>query len=290
MHARLNSNSIRKAIILAGGWGTRFLPFTKAVPKEMLPIGNIPAIQHVVEECLRSGIKEITIVTRPGCDITRRHFEAAPLLESYLSRENLLAQQQAVNLAPVARYVTFVEERPADIYGSAMPLLQLYDQMIDEPAFAVAFADDVILGKPAIGELVQAFEQHRAKAAIALQRVPRHYLGKFGNVALGETLQLRAPSQFVVRDLIQRPSLQEIRSPYAVVSRLILTPTIFDHLATPAPNGEMDLGTAVARVAQTARVLGVKISGRWVTVGDPESYLQALWIASAIEKRVPNVR
>lgn len=273
----------RKALILAGGWGTRFLPFTKIVPKELLPINGIPAIQYVVEEAIAAGYEEIIIVTRPGCTLTQRYFEDAPQLESYLKREQKQDALDKINAAAMREKLRFVEEAPDPRYGSALPLLQLCAELKNESHFAVLFADDLVLGgAPAMVDLNNAYAMHTPDAAIAMQKIPRAQLSHFGNLALGAQLSPAQPASFPVHNLIQRPKADEIQSDYAVVSRLLLTPAIFAHIEQLGENGELDLGKAVARQASIDHVIGVALSGKWVTVGDPENYRATLNFAASL--------
>jgi UTP--glucose-1-phosphate uridylyltransferase len=270
-------SSIRKAVVLAGGWGTRFLPFTKVVPKEMLPVGRVPAVQRVVEECLDAGFEQITVITRPGSNIIKQHFEQAPLLENYLRSRNLPEYRYVVALENLAKQITFIEELSNDGYGSGVPLLQIQEQLVQETAFAVLFADDVVLGSvPAISEIVEAFIKFEADAAVAMQKMPLNRLCQFGNLELGAELTQQPPCRFLVKDLIQRPKVSEIKSPYAVVSRLVLSPAIFNWLPPSSSDVQVDLGVALAKLARVSPVVGTEITGKWFTVGDPISYLEAL--------------
>lgn len=272
----------RTALILAGGWGTRFLPFTKLVPKELLPINGVPAIQYVVEEAMEAGAEEIIIVTRPGCSLTQRYFDEAPQLAAYLQREEKQHALAQIDHHALRQRLRFVEEQPHARYGSGLPLLQLHSELESRAHFAVLFADDVVLGQSATAELSTAFELHKPASAIAMQKMPRSQLVNFGNLAISQQLSPANPICHPVHDLVQRPHPNAIQSDFAVVSRLLLTPAIFTYIEQLETDGELDLGKAVALQAKQDPVIGVALSGKWVTVGDPESYRQALNFAASL--------
>lgn len=238
------------AIITAGGAGTRFAEFSRILPKELLPVGDRPAITWVIAECLGAGATEAIVVTRPG-DTT------IPRLAHWLRRER-------------GWPVTAVPEDITPGYGNAVPLLTLRQRLAKAPTFLVAFGDDVLLGEPRPGHNLTAMAQQvhaGADAAIAAQLVPRQRIPAVG------IIDPRPDNSALVARIRQRPPADTVAEPLAVVSRLVLRPTILDRLV-PAPEarGEVDLGIAVGELARTGDVGLHRLAGTWVTVGDPGSY------------------
>ena len=245
------------AVVTAAGAATRFQPFSSTVPKEMLPLGHTPAVEHVILECLHAGASEIIVVTRPGDRIIPAHIDA-------LHRDGL----------PVET----VEEDLARGYGNAAPLLSLHKRLAPCDAFAVAFGDDVLLGEQPRGcNLATMHQKMRPdiEGVIAAQHVEPSQTRSFGIIDVDPARDER------VVGIRQRPDPSTVEVPRAVVSRLILRPSIFDRLVpAEAAHGEVDLGIATGDLATTSRVDVHEIAGRWVTVGDPHHYreaLQAYW-------------
>ncbi|MPZ97391.1 MAG: NTP transferase domain-containing protein [Propionibacteriales bacterium] len=241
------------AVVTAAGAATRFRPFSHAVPKEMLPLGDTPAVGHVIGECLAGGASEVLVVTRPG-DAT------VPAYVQHLRAQGL----------PV---MTVVEDL-AHGYGNATPLLTVAERLADCSVFAVAFGDDILLGELVRGATLAAMHATACgglDAVVAAQPIPRQETRSFGIIDI-------APSGLErVRRIRQRPDPATVREPLAVVSRLILRPSILDRLTpTDRAGGEVDLGVAVGDLAAEAAVGAHRIAGHWVTVGDPDRYRDAL--------------
>jgi UTP--glucose-1-phosphate uridylyltransferase len=241
------------AVVTAAGDGTRFRPFSAVVPKEMLPLGPVPAVEHVITECLAGGASHVIVVTRPGDQIIPAHV-------GVLRRTGLP-----------------VEALPEDRsygYGNATPLLTLSGRLAGCDAFAVAFGDDILLGEPRPGWNLAAMRnqmQPGTAAVIAGQLIDRSEARSFGII----TTRPGQPDQAAA--ITQRPDPADVTEPLAVVSRLILRPSILRRLAPAGQaSGEIDLGVAVGVLAAADPVRVHRIAGRWVTVGDPRQYLRAL--------------
>ncbi|MFF5985887.1 sugar phosphate nucleotidyltransferase [Prauserella flavalba] len=248
------------AVVTAAGHATRFRPFSTIVPKEMLPLGTTPAVQHVVTECLDAGATQVIVVTRPDDTVIPAH----------------LATLTACGLP--------VETMPEDTshgYGNGAPLLTLRDRLAEEDSFAVAFGDDVLLDSPTPGAdlaTMRRLAHDGADAVIATQHVDPAETGSFGIIDVHEGQADR------VAAIRQRPHPTTVNQPLAVVSRLILRPSIFDHLtATDLARGEVDLGIAVSKLASHADVRLHRITSCWVTVGDPHHYLHALRLHALLD-------
>lgn len=241
------------AIVTAAGAATRFQPFSTTVPKEMLPLGHTPAVEHVIIECLSAGATEVLVVTRPDDHVIPAHVH------------NL-----RVNGLPVET----VAEDLGHGYGNATPLLTVRDRLVACETFAVAFGDDVLLNeKPCGRNLATMREQIRSgcEAVIAAQRIEPSSTRSFGII----DIRPEQPERVVA--IRQRPEPSTVHDPLAVVSRLILRPPILERLeATDEAGGEVDLGIAAGKLATECPVRLHPITGDWVTVGDPQHYLDAL--------------
>jgi UTP--glucose-1-phosphate uridylyltransferase len=241
------------AVVTAAGAATRFRPFSTVIPKEMLPLGHIPAVEFVIRECLHAGATEVIVITRPGDQIIPAHVNG-------LRADGL----------PVVT----VPEDISHGYGNAAGLLTIRERLAACDAFAVAFGDDILLGEPRDGWNLAAMAQELrpgTDGVIAGQLIDRALAACFGII----DTQPGHPAQ--VAGIRQRPDPADVTEPLAVVSRLILRPSILARLApTRLAGGEVDLGVAVGQLAVTARVAVHRIAGHWVTVGEPHQYHQAL--------------
>jgi len=237
------------AVVTAAGHATRFRPFSTVIPKEMLPLGHTPAVEHVIDECLGAGAGHVIVATRPDDAIV-------PAYVDVLRRQG--------------RPVEAVAEDLDHGYGNGTPLLTLRPRLESQALFGVAFGDDVLLGG---ADLAAMYDLARtgADAVIAAQLIRPEDISSFGVVDVNPC----DPSRVV--GIRQRPDPSTVAEPLAVVSRLILRPSIFDLLApSDLARGEVDLGIAVGRLAAVADVRVHRIQGHWVTVGDPCRYLDAL--------------
>jgi len=241
------------AVITAAGHATRFHPFSITVPKEMLPVGARPALDHVIDECVAAGATEVIVVTRPRDSVVTAHVAA---------------------ISGRLRPVQVVEEDLQYGYGNATPLLTLIDRLRSCDLFAVAFGDDLLLpGACAHRELaaMRGLAQCGADAVIAAQCVEHDQISSFGIIDTDPNDPTR-----VIR-IRQRPDPATVAEPLAVVSRLVLRPSILPLLVpTEHACGEVDLGIAVGELARCGTVRVHRIDCYWVTVGDPASYYQAL--------------
>lgn len=237
------------AVVTAAGDATRFRPFSRTVPKEMLPVGHQPAVDHVIRECRGAGASTVIVVTRPDDLIVPTYVEA-------LRRDGMPVESVAEDLRHG--------------YGNGTPLLTLRNRLAPEKSFGVAFGDDVLLGGHDLAAM-RDMASRGADAVIAAQRIDQADIGSFGVVDTHPDDPNR------VAGIRQRPDPATVREPLAVVSRLILQPSIFGLLGpTEQAGGEVDLGVAVGELARIADVRVHRITGHWVTVGEPRRYLDAL--------------
>jgi UTP--glucose-1-phosphate uridylyltransferase len=261
---------IRVAVFPAAGLGTRFLPATKAQPKEMLPLVDRPLVQYVVEEARASGLERIVIVTGRGKNAIEDHFDTSFELERILEdrgKRDLLEQVQAVSA--LAR-VSYVRQKSALGLGHAV--LQAKDLVGQEP-FAVMLGDDIVdAAEPCVGQMIRLY-QRRGNPVIALQEVPRGQTQQYGIVA-GE----RAEDRVVrITDLIEKPPPERAPSNLAIIGRYLLPPEIFEILeaTTPDAGGEIQLTSALKILLGRRPIDGYLFEGKRYDAGDKLGFLKA---------------
>jgi UTP--glucose-1-phosphate uridylyltransferase len=268
---------VRKAVIPAAGLGTRFLPATKATPKEMLPIVDKPAIQYVVEEAVAAGLQDILFVTgrskRPLEDHFDRNYELEQVLESKGDAERLELVRESTDLARI-HYV-----RQGDPLGLGHAVLVAQQHVGDEP-FAVLLGDDLIDARDPILDAMIAIRKEFGGSVLCLMQVPRETISLYGCVSIaGDPIN----GVVAVTDLVEKPDVADAPSDLAIIGRYILDPAVFAVLADTAPGrgGEIQLTDALRVLAtmspeQGGGVRGVVFDGRRYDTGDKLSYLQAV--------------
>lgn len=261
---------IRKAIIPAAGLGTRVLPASKAMPKEMLPIVDKPAIQYIVEEAVKAGITDILIITNRGKGIIEDHFDHSIELENMLEkRGNTEMLKELQNTAHLAN-IFYIRQKVTRGLGDAV--LRAKEFVGDEP-FAVLYGDDVIIGKtPAIGELCEAYEKY-GKSVVGIKEVPDHLLVKYCSLKVEKA----EDKLFHVSDMIEKPALSQKFSNYSILGRCVLDSEIFEILErTPlGAGGELQLTDAMKELAIKYGMTGVDFSGTRYDMGNKFGILKA---------------
>ncbi|MDH4335181.1 MAG: UTP--glucose-1-phosphate uridylyltransferase GalU [Chloroflexota bacterium] len=263
---------VRKAVIPAAGFGTRFLPATKAVPKEMLPLVDRPIIQYAVEEAVASGIEQIIIVIASGRSAIEEHFDSHPALERWLEDRGQIELLRAVRRITEVGTIAFVHQK--EQLGLGHAVLMAKELVGDEP-FAVMLPDDVMLnpgGTPVTGQLIEQYSAHRG-SVIALHRVSREDTSRYGIVA-----PLREEHRLVeIGDLVEKPPPDEAPSDLAVLGRYILSPKIFDKLETTqrGAGGEIQLTDALRALAREQPVFGYRFEGVRHDAGTRLGWLKA---------------
>ena len=261
---------VRKAVIPAAGLGTRVLPASKAMPKEMLPIVDKPAIQYIVEEAVAAGITDILIITNRGKGIIEDHFDHAIELEQRLAvsgREETLAE---LNRITDLANITFIRQKETKGLGHAVSCARSF--VGDEP-FAVLYGDDVIIGEdPACAQLCRAYEQY-GKGVVGIKEVTAEQIQKYSSLAvspIGERL-------YDVTDMVEKPKPDQILSLFSVLGRCVLPPEIFDILdhTPPGAGGEIQLTDAMMTLAKTRGMTGVDFTGTRYDMGNKLGILQA---------------
>ena len=267
----MKEKRIRKAVIPAAGYGTRFLPATKATPKEMLPIVDKPTIQYIVEEALASGIEDILIISGHGKRAIEDHFDSAPALEYELGRKG---KTERLDVVRETTGVNFHYVRQKYMRGLGDAIFCARSFVGDEP-FAVLLGDDVVYHpeRSALGQLIDVYEA-RGGSVLGCQMVADEQVSSYGIVA-GETLE--NPRLMRVFDMVEKPAIEEAPSRMAVLGRYIISPAIFSILSEtkPGKGGEIQLTDALKVLAQREAVYAYDFEGKRYDLGDKLGFLQA---------------
>jgi UTP--glucose-1-phosphate uridylyltransferase len=262
---------VRKAVLPVAGLGTRFLPITKAVPKEMLPLVDVPSIQLIVEECVGAGIEEIIFVTARGKSAIEDYFDRAPELESQLERKG-----KKDDLARVRRpmeMARFASVRQGEARGLGHAVLCARDAVGDEP-FAVILGDDILDAKvPGVRQLIEVYER-TGTGVVALKEVPAGQEHLYGIID-GERVGAR---EFKISKLVEKPKPGTAPSRQAIIGRYVLPPEIFEILAATAPGagGEIQLTDGLATLCAQRGLAGLEVEGERFDVGDRAGYVVAV--------------
>jgi len=266
--------SIRVAVFPAAGLGTRFLPATKAQPKEMLPLVDRPLIQYVVEEARDAGIQRIVIVTGRGKNAIEDHFDTAPELEAMLEergKKDLLGEIREVSeLMPIA----YVRQKQALGLGHAV--LQARD-LVGRESFAVMLGDDIVdADEPCIGQMIRLYEE-RGNPVIALQEVPKAETRQYGIVAGKRASDPKRDRVVEISDMVEKPPPDKAPSNLAIIGRYLLPPEIFDILDETRSDvgGEIQLTSALKTLLGRRPIDGYLFEGRRYDAGDKLGFLKA---------------
>jgi len=262
--------AVRKAVIPAAGLGTRFLPATKAQPKEMLPVVDRPAIQYVVEEAVAAGIDDILIITGRGKRSIEDHFDRVPELEYELQakgkEDDLAAVRRLTDLADIH----FVRQGQALGLGHAVAMA--HKHVGDEP-FAVMLGDDIMVDDAALLRSMIDIHDQRDASVLALLEVPMEDISAYGCVAVDEV----EPGLVQINDIVEKPAPEVAPSNLAVVGRYVLTPDIFDALdgLEPGFGGEIQLTDAIEELTRTSKVYGRPFDEGRYDIGKKIDFLRA---------------
>lgn len=261
---------IKKVIIPVAGWGTRSLPATKNIPKEMLPIFRKPIVQYVVEEAMMTGLTDVILITNRNKTIIEDHFDYNLSLEALLERTGkteLLKEVRAV-----AEMVNIISVRQKEQLGLGHAVLCAKEIVKNDP-FAVMVGDDLMFGlEPGIKQLVTVAKAEKLPVVGVLE-VPPDKVSRYGIIS-GEEF---APGIFRVRDVVEKPKMADAPSRLAIVGRYVLMPEVFGHLESlePGVGGEIQLTDALEKLAHNNRLLAVKLRGQRFDAGDWVEYLTA---------------
>jgi len=266
-------DKIRRAVFPAAGLGTRFLPATKAQPKEMLPIVDKPIIQYAVEEAVSAGLQNFVIVTGRGKNAIEDHFDVSYELEKVLEERGKKGLLSVVRAVSEMVHIAYVRQKEALGLGHA--ILVARDLLKDEP-FAVLLGDDVIEAEvPCIRQMMDFYDEYHA-SVVALMEVPEQETGRYGIVKASPVPESDG-RLFDVQDMIEKPARNEAPSNMAIIGRYILTPSVFDAIeeTSKGSGGEIQLTDALRRMLSRERVLAYKFRGKRHDAGDKLGYLQA---------------
>lgn len=264
---------VRKAVIPAAGYGTRFLPISKAVPKEMLPLVDRPVIQYVVEEAVASGIEDILIVISRSKRSLEEHFHPAHELEAELAAKGRLEDLRSLQSLNQLARIHFIWQ--AQMGGLGDAILHARDHVGDEP-FAVLLGDTVVTttdtAKPLTRQLADVVEEYGG-SAVALQEVPEEKVSRYGILG-GQEI---APGLIRASQFIEKPSPDQTASRLAVSARYVLSPAIFDHLkkVPVGKGGELQLTDAMASLMSDEPLHGLQFSGRRHDIGNKLDFIKA---------------
>jgi UTP--glucose-1-phosphate uridylyltransferase len=261
---------LRKAVLPAAGLGTRFLPATKAQPKEMLALVDKPLIQYVVEEAVAAGIEDIIIVTGRGKTAIEDHFDVSFELERFLEDRGKTDELAAVKAISDLIHVCYVRQKEALGLGHAVGVTE---HLIGDEPFAVMLGDDLIDSEvPCIKQMLGVFEKEQGPV-LAVMKVPREEISSYGVIA-GEQVGERL---YRIRDMVEKPAAREAPSDLAIIGRYILTPDLFPHLAKTGVDqrGEIQLTNGLRSLASERPVFGFEFEGKRHDCGNKLGFLKA---------------
>ena len=266
--------AIRKAVFPAAGLGTRFLPATKAQPKEMLPLVDKPIIQYGVEEALASGVSNVILVTGRGKNAIEDHFDVSVELETFLEARG--KKEQLEEVRKISNLINFAYVRQGEPLGLGHAVLVTAELVGDEP-FAVILGDDVIdADPPALRQMIDVFNEVDGPV-LAVERVPHDEVSSYGVVAIDDTANLRR-GVYKVRDLVEKPPKEEAPSNLAIIGRYILTPDIFASLRETAKDrtGEIQLTNGLRHLLKRRPIYACEIAGVRHDTGNKLGFLKAV--------------
>lgn len=263
---------VRKAIIPAAGLGTRLLPNTKSIPKEMLPLVDKPVLQYIVEEAVSAGVEEILIITNRGKSPIEDYFDYAPDLESRLLADGKEKEAKIIRDVADMADVYFVRQKETKGLGHAVWRAKSF---VGNEPFAVLLGDDIMLSEtPVLKQLVDAAEANNC-SAIAIREFPGEEICKYSSVKLEEQLSQRV---YRIGDMNEKPTMEERLSNYAIMGRYVLTPAIFDILEHTAPgrNNEIQLTDGMRQLCHVEPMCAVDFEGKRYDTGNLKGYLESI--------------
>jgi UTP--glucose-1-phosphate uridylyltransferase len=263
---------IKKCLFPAAGYGTRFLPATKAIPKEMLPVLTKPLLQYGVEEAIEAGLNTMAIVTGRGKRAIEDHFDISYELEHQIkgtSKEHYLTE-----IREVIGKCTFSYTRQIEMKGLGHAILSGETLIGNEP-FAVILADDLCdntQGNGVLSQMIEVYKKYQC-SIVAIEEIPKEHTNKYGVIAGNEI----EPGLFMVKDMVEKPEPQDAPSNMAIIGRYILTPDIFDIIrqTKPGKGGEIQITDALLTQAKKGMVLGYKFEGKRFDCGSVDGFVEA---------------
>ena len=271
---------VKKAIIPAAGLGTRLLPNTKSIPKEMLPLVDKPVIQYIVEEAVSAGVEEILIITNRGKSPIEDYFDYAPDLEARLLSDGKIKEARSVRAVADMADVFFLRQKETKGLGHAVWRAKSF---VGNEPFGILLGDDIMLSKtPVLKQLVDAAEANQC-SAIAVREFPGEEICKYSSVKMEEEL---SPNVYRIGDMNEKPSIYEQLSDYAIMGRYVLTPSIFDilEMTPPGRNNEIQLTDGMRVLCRREKMCAVDFEGKRYDTGNLKGYLESI-IDFALENR-----
>ena len=263
---------VRKAIIPAAGLGTRLLPNTKSIPKEMLPLVDKPVLQYIVEEAVSAGVEQILIITNRGKSPIEDYFDYAPDLESRLLADGKEKEAKTIRDVADMADVYFVRQKETKGLGHAVWRAKSF---VGNEPFAILLGDDIMLSEtPVLKQLVDAAEANSC-SAIAIREFPGEEICKYSSVKLEEKLSDRV---YRIGDMNEKPTMDERLSNYAIMGRYVLTPAIFDILeqTPPGRNNEIQLTDGMRQLCHVEPMCAVDFEGKRYDTGNLKGYLESI--------------
>lgn len=263
-----------KAIITDAGFASRFLPITKSIPKAMLPLGNRPIMQLVVEECAEAGIQEIIIVATPeGKAIYEDYFNnSVNRIRKLLRSQEKLDRYDSVQAVLDLPKITVIEQDPSYPYGNGSPVASARKFICDDEAFVVVYSDDVVFGSSDVKTLMRSYVEHPDAAGIIIaQEMPSEVLNKYG------IIQLADETAMTLQNIVEKPKVEDAPSNLTSYGRYLLTPEVFQYLNPKETglDGELWTVDAITKMAVDNNVYVERTRGEWLTTGDPKNYFMA---------------
>jgi len=267
-------SKVRRAVFPAAGLGTRFLPATKAQPKEMLPLVDKPIIQYAVEEAIASGIENLVIITGRGKNALEDHFDISYELEKTLKERGKTQVFEQVSAVSEMANIAYIRQKAALGLGHAVSVARY---LVNDEPFAVLLSDDVIVGgeQPCVRQMMDVYDKYQA-SVVALMEVPEEETGRYG-IIKGKPLPGSDGRIFEVEDMVEKPAKGTAPSNLAIIGRYILTPGIFPALEETASGsgGEIQLTDGLRRLLSREKILAYKFRGKRHDAGDKLGFLQA---------------
>lgn len=264
--------NITKTVIPAAGFGTRFLPFTKAVPKELLPLLNKPAIHYVIEEGKASGTNNFIIITTPEKQALQNYFSPAPKIDAFLKEKGKESLLQELNALIASTTFTYVNQAHALGLGHAVGLAK---EHVGNEFFGIMLPDDIMISSPAALAQLIAVAREKNASVIAVQEVPKEATSAYGIISIKQEL---SDTLFEVADLVEKPKPEDAPSNLAIIGRYVLSPEIFPALEkiTPSAGGELQLTDGMSLMMRSGhKIFAVKVAGARFDVGTPAGWLHA---------------
>jgi len=276
---------IKHCLFPVAGFGTRFLPVTKTVPKELLPILDKPLIQYAIDEAYESGISEMVMVINKYKLAIKKYFEPFPYLESLISSSPKINQLMCIDNITKNCTLNFINQ--TEMLGLGHAILQGKNIIGDNP-FAVVLPDDLCHNEDesVINQMQEIYKENKDKCIVAVEEVDIKDVNKYGVISFNSSLE--NTNIFYVNDMIEKPSSSEAPSNLAIIGRYILTPDIFEILeqTNPDQNGEIQITNALRELAKIGKVLAYKFKGRRIDCGSVDGYIEANVFFSSLETRL----